>query len=200
MSNRNIKYDANFTAGGLLYNEFKALEDLLLGDQFEELINEEQEQNNVIGIATNSARKRIISEIKRRHKVAPPEFWNHFFSWNEEEQKLALFYLCLKTYPLIMALHIDVTLKKYRLGGKLEAYDIQMRFEEIMSYDEEVASWSMSTFKKLNVQYRKALRDAGLYDANKALKKPSKPRNLFWGYFKEINEQWFLEACFKDKN
>lgn len=194
-----LKYDANFTAGGLLFNEFKALEDLLVNKDFENLIKIEEEQNNLIGIATNSARKRIITEIKRRNKVAPNGFWEHFYNWSEEEQKLALFYLCLKAYPLIMDIHIDVALKKYRIGAKLDAYDIQMRFEEIMSYGEEVASWSMATLKKLNVQYRKALRDAGLYDAKKVLKKPIKPSNQFWNFFKEINEHWFLEACFMDK-
>ena len=200
MSNNKTKYDANFTAGGLLFNEFKALEDVLVSEGFENLIKTEEEENNHIGIATNSARKRIISEIKRRYKVAPSGFWSHFFNWSEDEQKLALFYLCLKAYPLIMDIHIDVVLKKYRIGAKLNAYDIQMRFEEIMSYDEEVASWSMLTFKKLNVQYRKALRDAGLYDAHKILKKPLKVSNQFWDYFKEINENWFLEACFMNKN
>lgn len=200
MSNNKTKYDSNFNAGGLLYNEFKSLEKLLISDDFEKLIKLEAEQNNLIGIATNSARKRIITEIKRRYKVAPTGFWDHFYNWSEDEQKIALFYLCLKAYPLIMDIHIEVALKKYRIGAKLNAYDIQMRFEEIMSYNEEVASWSMSTFKKLNVQYRKALRDAGLYDSNKVLKKPLKPNNQFWNYFKETNEQWFLEACFMNKN
>tara|TARA_B100000497_G_scaffold118800_1_gene145422 strand:+ start:803 stop:1054 length:252 start_codon:yes stop_codon:yes gene_type:complete len=66
---KNKKYDANFSAGGLLFNEFIALEVLLLSKNFEEGIAIEEEQNNVIGIATNSARKRIISEIKRRYHL-----------------------------------------------------------------------------------------------------------------------------------
>lgn len=198
MSNNKTKYDSNFNAGGLLYNEFKSLEKLLISDDFEKLIKLEAEQNNLIGIATNSARKTIITEIKRRYEMAPKGFWNQFFNWSEEEQKLGLFYLCLKTYPLIMDIHIDVALKKYRIGAKLDSYDIQMRFEEIMSYDEKVASWSITTLKKLNSRYRKMLKDAGLYQA-KQLKKPFKASTKFWSYFKEINEQWFLEACFKNK-
>lgn len=35
-------YDANFTAGGLLLNEFKSLESLLLGTEFESKIQEEE--------------------------------------------------------------------------------------------------------------------------------------------------------------
>lgn len=199
MSISKIKYDSNFTAGGLLYGESKALEDILISKQFDQLIKQEEEENNKIGIATSSARKRVISEIKRRHKAAPIHFWDHFFNWNESEQKLSLFFLVLKTYPLIMDIHLEVALKKYRIGAKLEAYDIQMRFEEIMSNDEEVGSWSDATLKKLNVQYRKALRDAGLYNTAKKLKKPDKISTQFWNYFKEINEPWFLEACFMDR-
>jgi len=199
MNNNKSKYDANFTAGGLLFNEFKALEEMLVGVKFDQLIKQEEEENNKIGIATSSARKRVISEIKRRYKVAPTDFWDNFFIWSEAEQKLALFYLCLKTYPLIMDIHLEVALKKYRIGAKLDAYDIQMRFEEIMSTDEEVASWSDATLKKLNVQYRKALRDPGLYSTSKRLQKPEKISTQFWNYFKEINEPWFLEACFMDR-
>ena len=94
MSNK-TKYDANFTAGGILFNEFTAMEDMLLSEKFDERISIEEEENNVMGVATNSARKRIISEIKRRYNVAPNDFWIHFFGWNENEQKLALFYLHL---------------------------------------------------------------------------------------------------------
>lgn len=196
MTNK-TKYDANFTAGGLLFNEFKALEALLLSPNFKELIKLEEEENNVIGIATNSARKRIISEIKRRYDQVEVDFWMHFFEWNEYDQKLGLFYLCLKTYPLILDIHLEVTLKKYRTGASLEAYDIQMRMEEIMSYDDEVAKWSDATFKKINVQYRKVLRDIEMYNGKK-LNALDKASSTFWDYFKNINEQWFLRACLID--
>ena len=194
---KNKKYDANFTAGGLLFNEFIALEVLLLSENFEEGVAIEEEQNNVIGIATNSARKRIISEIKRRHHLAPDDFWSHFFGWHENEQKLALFYLCLKTYPVVLDLHYEVTIKKFKSGNKLDAYDLQMRLDELVSNDEDIAKWSESTFNKINVQYRKALKDAGLFDGEKPTN-ISKVNDHFWNFFNDINESWFLEACFKN--
>ena len=67
MSNK-TKYDANFTAGGILFNEFTAMEDMLLSEKFDERISIEEEENNVMGVATNSARKRIIS--KKNHKLS----------------------------------------------------------------------------------------------------------------------------------
>ena len=191
------KYDANFTAGGLLFNEFMALEVLLLSENFEQGIAIEEEQNNVIGIATNSARKRIISEIKRRYNVAPNDFWIHFFGWNENEKKLALFYLCLKTYPLIFDIHFEVTLKKFKLGVPLNTYDIQMQIDEIASSDEDVVSWSDSTLKKINIQYRKALKDVGLWNGERLLE-ATNASSQFWSYFEDHQEAWFLTASFKN--
>lgn len=188
-------YDANFTAGGLLLNEFKVLEKMLLGNQFDQEIHQEELHNNVIGIATMSARKRIISEIKRRCTMAPLGFWSHFFKWNEQEMKFGLLFLCFKTYPIVIDLHIEVALKKFITGNTMSAYDIQMRMDEIASKDEFVSKWSQSTIEKLNVQYRKALKDVGLYDG-KQLLRPVHISLTFWQYFEDINEEWFLTACF----
>lgn len=191
----NKTYDANFTAGGLLINEFKVLEKMLLGNQFDQEIHQEELNNNLIGIATMSARKRIISEIKRRYHAAPIGFWNYFFQWNDTEMKFGLLYLCFKTYPLVLDIHIEVALKKFITGNTMTAYDIQMRLDEIASKDEHVAKWSNETFDKINVQYRKALKDVGIYDGAN-LNRPHNVSPLFWQYFESLNENWFLTACF----
>jgi len=188
-------YDANFTAGGLLLNEFKALEQILLQEDFELKIQREEENNNVIGIATMSARKRILSEIKRRYHTAPIGFWNYFFQWNDTEMKFGLLYLCFKTYPLVLDIHVEVALKKFITGNTMTAYDIQMRLDEIASKDEHVAKWSNKTFDKINVQYRKAVKDVGIYDGAN-LNRPNNVSPLFWQYFESLNENWFLTACF----
>jgi hypothetical protein len=188
-------YDANFTAGGLLLNEFRALEGMLLGDSFEKEIQIEEESNSVIGITTMSARKRIITEIKRRNSMAPIGFWNHFFQWDQLEMKFGLLYLCFKTYPLILDIHVEVALKKFKTGNSMIAYDVQMRMDEIASKDDHVSQWSISTLEKLNVQYRKAIKDVGLYDGSNLIR-PIKISPTFWQYFEEINEGWFLTACF----
>ena len=189
------KYDANFTAGGLLLNEFRALEGMLLGDSFIKEIDIEEESNRVIGIATMSARKRIIAEIKRRNSIAPIGFWNHFFQWDELEMKFGLLYLCFKTYPLIIDIHIEVALKKFKTGNTMNAYDVQMRMDEIASKDDHVSQWSISTLEKINVQYRKSIKDAGLYDGSNLIR-PLKISPTFWQYFEDIHEGWFLTACF----
>jgi hypothetical protein len=101
----------------------------------------------------------------------------------------------LKTYPLVLDIHLEVALKKFKTGNTLNAYDIQMRLDEISSKDDFVSSWSESTLEKINVQYRKAIKDAGLFDGNN-LVKPVGIISSFWKYFEDINESWFLSACF----
>lgn len=189
------KLDANFTAGGILHQEFLGVLGIADNKNFNDLISSETENNAFIGIAIESSRKRIIIEIIRRHKNAPNYFWSHFKEWNANEQKLALYYLCLKTYPLVFDIHFEVVLKKYKLGVNLDDYDIQMRFDELASMDEDFAQWAEITLYKLNVQIRKALKDAGLYDGEK-LNIPREIRPRFWEYFHNIGEPWFLKAAF----
>ena len=87
-------------------------------------------------------------------------------------------------------------MRKFKVGSSLDAYDIQMRMDEIASLDEEVASWSDSTYTKINARYRRALKDVGLFNGKRFLK-PTNVGAVFWNYFQEKNESWFLTACFK---
>ena len=189
------KYDANFTAGGLFYNEFSNLKGYLLDQNFEELVKGDIDENRILAIATLSARKRIVSEIIRRYKVMSPNFWVFFQGLNETESKLSLLFVCLKTYPLVFDLHFQVTVNKQKMGIGLEEYDIQMRLDELSTISDEVESWSNTTLKKINTQYRKALKDAGLLHGTD-LRGPHGIHDGFWNYFKENDEAWFLEACF----
>lgn len=190
------KYDANFTAGGIFFNEFSNLRDYLLNDDFEEIVKKDIEENRILAITTLSARKRVVSEIIRRHKIVPLKFWKFFQNLSESEAKLALFFVCLKTYPIVFDLHFQVTVRKQKLGLDLEEYDIQMRLDELSSTSLDVEGWSESTVKKINTQYRKAIKDAGLYKGKELRKVNDVSNDLFWNYYKENEESWFLEACF----
>jgi len=188
-------YDANFTAGGLLYNEFLSLKNLIESDDFERLIKQEEEQNNLMAVAMLTSRKRILVEVKRRREKTPENFWDHFYNWSEREQKLALFFLCLKTYPLLLDIHLDLTLNKYKVGSGLEDYDVKMWLDDLSTRDEKVASWSDKTQYKINVQYRKMLKDAGLLSKER-LTSPTEVSITFRDYFQSGKESWFLESGF----
>ncbi|MBU4485344.1 MAG: DUF1819 family protein [Candidatus Delongbacteria bacterium] len=190
------KYDANFTAGGLLSSEFKSLYPILFESNFIVQIEKERELNNFLGIKTESARKRIVTEIKRRYNVVKKSFWEWFKDLSEKEQKLALFYLCLKTYPIVLDIHIEVALKKYKIGNDLNAFSVKMRLDEIASVNDIVGSWSESTLDKLNSQYRTTLKECGLLKGER-LSNHLIISDSFWEYFEDIGESWFKEVCFK---
>ncbi|WCC43688.1 DUF1819 family protein (plasmid) [Tenacibaculum finnmarkense] len=182
-------------SGGIFFNEFSNLKDCLLDEDFEQIVRNDIEENKILAIKMLSSRKRIVSEIIRRYKVMSPRFWGFFKDLNKSEQKLGLLYVCLKTYPIVFDLHFQVTVQKEKLGLELTEYDIQMRLDELSSTSEDVGSWSEATIKKINTQYRKALKDANLHNG-KILQKSLNVNEYFWDYFKENNEKWFLEACF----
>ncbi|MGQ1910983.1 BrxA family protein [Marinifilum sp. RC60d5] len=196
MTRNKTKYESNFTSAGLLYHEFIALQNVLLSPNFSVLMQSEQKDNQYLGIATQTGRKRAIHEIKRRYSNAPSGFWQQFFEWDIQEQKLGLFFLILKTYPIIFELHWNVTLNKFRTGDNLDSYDLTMKFDELSSNNEIIDSWANSTINKLNTRYRRALTEVGMLK-NKALQKPPVNKPLYWDYYKNISEAWFLEACFQ---
>ncbi|GGF79121.1 BrxA family protein [Wenyingzhuangia marina] len=195
--NKTIVFDANFTAGGIFFNEFSSLRAYLLHEDFIELLKSDIEENKILSVNTLSARKRIVSEIIRRYKTMPQGFWEFFQNLNTQETKLALFYVCLKTYPIVLDLHFNTTVRMQKLGEFIDDYKIQMRLDELTTTSEEVASWSASTLKKINTQYRKALKDAELLK-DKQLIKPYGVSESFWTYFNANNESWFIEACFNN--
>lgn len=195
MNKSQSKYDTNFTARGLLIDEFIALLPLLKSDNFDEAITKEIEENNLIKIDTKSGRKRAIAEIKRRAKLVSNDFWSFFSAASLNEKKIMLFYLCLRAYPIVFDIHFEVAVKKFKTGNQLTDYDIQMKLDEIASKDEHVANWSDSTLKKINTQYRTVLKESGLLK-NESLKKSEIHNSYFWRFFKDRGENWFLYACF----
>ena len=78
MTNSKIKYETNFSARGLLHKEFNRISSLLPEDDFVLLIKKEIKVNEIIGIATEQARKRAITEIVRRYEAVPKSFWDLF--------------------------------------------------------------------------------------------------------------------------
>lgn len=193
-------YSAAFTASALLYHEFsKARESILAGD-FVGQMKCEVLENTRLGIKTQASRKRISQEMIKRYEAAPGGFWSFFFECSEEEQKLALFFLCLRTYGLMLDFHLEVTLKRWKARSeRIERFDLQMRLDEISSAHPEVDAWSESTKTKTITVYLRTLTEAGLLKNGK-LQKPVRISPDFWSFFIKNGESWFLEACFTPAN
>ncbi|MEZ4966027.1 MAG: DUF1819 family protein [Saprospiraceae bacterium] len=134
MLTRQHAYSSAFTATALLFNEFSKARESILEDNFVRQMKDEVMENTRLGIKTQSARKRISQEMIKRYESSPPGFWPFFFGRSEEEQKLALFFLCLITYGLMLDFHLEVALKRWKARSeRLEVFDLQMRLDEISS-------------------------------------------------------------------
>ena len=190
-----MSYDANFTAGGLLLNEFQALESILTKEGVEEALMEERAANAVVGIKTDGARKRILLEVWRRYQAVPAEFWGHLYACSPREQQLALFYVVLKTYSLVRDLHFDVAVRRQRTSGTLAAFDVTAYLDGVAGRDAEVAQWSQATLDKLGSQYRTVLTDCGLWNQEQ-LVPATHVSDAFESHYITAGEGWFLEACF----
>jgi len=193
-------YSASFTAGALLLDEFQGIKSLLTAPDFFDLLSIDQKENKYLKIRTETARTRIISEIKKRYEAVPKDFWTFATTLEDKEYKLALFYTCLKAYTLVLEFHVEVGLKKWDLGFKeIDNYDLQMRLDEIASTDDVVYGWSETTRKRVIRGYKTMLKQAGLMKKNDLVK----PMNIsfeFWDYFISQKEIWFIEACFYNRN
>jgi hypothetical protein len=130
-------------------------------------------------------------------KFTDAEFWDLFNSVSEQHKKIMLFYLVLKTYPLIWELHFEVAYKKFLIGAELDTYSISLFLDSVASKDDYVGGWSDSTLDKLNTQYRKVLTDCGMLDKN-VLRPVYGLNTEFWNYFQELGEKWFIQACFNE--
>ena len=195
MTKNTTLFDANFTAGGLLLTELNNLKPILLGDYVVEKLKEEEGMNAFIAIKTEGARKRILAEVKRRYECAPEGFWPLFFEFSAKEQALAAFYLCLKSYRLVLEMHLELGVPKFKTGGDLTRYDVTLFLDTLAGNNVEVSSWSSTTLDKLNGQYRMVLKDCGLMEGER-VKAVYGVDEALWSFFKEKGEDWFLEACF----
>lgn len=189
------RYSASFTAGSLLHKETTALLPLLQSDNAEQRIREEVKNNEILHINSESARKRIVFEVIKRKNSVYPAFWDFYALSSEEEQKILLFFLCLRTYPLMFDFHFNVTLRVWNSSSQMiDPYYYQMEVEEIGIRDEVVAGWSDVTKKKAIRVYLRILKEIKLLDKNNRLQAIDMV-DQFWSYFVRNQYLWFLEAC-----
>ena len=190
---KNSPYSAAITGGGFLFEETNVLLPLLLSDDRESCLKDEKINNRLLRINAESSRYRAIMEISRRFDAMPKSFWEDYQAMSEEEQRVALFFVILKTYKICFDFHVNVTMRKWNSIRKSVTYeDIEMEFNEISARDEFVDSWSHLTKRKVATAYLTMLRKVGILDNEDNLH-PLSASN--YGYYFQIGEQWFLEAC-----
>lgn len=189
-------YSAAFTAGALLYHEMNSVLHLLMQPNYEELMKQEVQKNEFLNVASLSTRKRYVPELIRRFKAVPMSFWHDYISFSESAQRVALFYVVMKTYKIIWDFHINVTIPKWKsFDPTINSNDLNLRYNELAGIDEFVASWSQNTQGKVVSVYLHMLHQAGMRVEGKTdLKQPDLSDDEYLYYLK-INEPWFLDAC-----
>ena len=189
-------YSASFTAGSLLFRETSCMLPLFLSEQGEMLVREEVMNNNLLKINSEASRKRVVREINKRITSVNTDFWRLYAGKNVFEQKLLLFFVCLKTYKLMFDFHFNVTVKRWHSSCRqVEPYLYQMELHEIAAKDKYVDGWSDLTKNTLIGVYMRVLRETGLLEAKNCALKPAEASTEFWRYFVVNNESWFLDAC-----
>lgn len=193
MNINNSPYTAAITGGGFLFEETNALLPLLKSDDRESLLKDEKINNHILKINAETSRYRAIMEIARRYDAMPASFWDDYLAMTEDDQRIALFLVILKTYKICFDFHINVTMRKWNSISKSLVYDdIDMEFNEVSARDEFVDSWSDKTKRKVASAYLTILRKVGILDKEDQLH-PLTASNF--DYYIINGEQWFLEAC-----
>ena len=194
MSNQqNSPYTASITGGGFLLDETNALLPLLQSEDSDTLLHDEAINNKLLHINAETSRKRAIAEIKRRYNKMSEEFWTDYVMMSKEDQKVALFFVILKTYKICFDLHINVTIRRWNSVRKSVTHDdLMMEFNEIAARDAFVDSWSETTKGKVASAYLTILRKVGMLDAEDSLHTLSCSN---FSYYINCGELWFLEAC-----
>ena len=189
-------YTGSFSAGSLFHKETNALLPLLRTVNFQALLKKEIQQNDLLKINSESSRKRTVSEIVKRFNHTESSFWDYYINRNEEEQKILLFFQCLKVYRLMFDFHFNVTVKQWNSSTPLvEPYLYQMELNEIAGRDEKVYNWSDLTKAKVISVYMRILKDIDMLDPKSFRLKSVNADPHFFSYFVKIKEAWFLDAC-----
>ena len=194
---KNSPYSASFTAAALMHSEMNAILPYLLQGSSTETVKMIENSVEILPIQSASARYRITQEMLKRFSTMPPSFWLEYMNYPERHQKLALFYVILKTYRLLFEFQIKVAVKKYNSANNtLKVDDLWIEFYNISSMDPFVDEWTDKTKRKAINVYLTMLRQVGLLNQDTAeLQRIDIEKEAFIPYV-HLGELWFLQACF----
>lgn len=197
ITSKNSPYSASFTAAALTHSEMNAVLPYLLQYGTSETIRIIENSVDILPIKSASGRYRITLEMVKRFEALPKTFWEDYQTFPESQQKLALFYVILKTYQLLYEFQINVAIKRFNSANNtLQIDDLWMEFYDIASRDPFVDSWTENTKKKAIKSYLTMLRQTGLLDPETDRLQRIDIAKEAYIPFVQLGELWFLQACF----
>lgn len=189
-------YSAALTGCSFMIDEMNACLPLLMDDNSETLMKQEVSANNVMMMRSQKSRSKASLEFRRRYNAVPRDFWEKYLLMGRQQQLMAMYYVCLKTYRILFDLHINVALKKWKSANRtVTKNDAMSEIYEIAANDEFVDSWSEETKDRVASSFLTFLRKAGLLNENGELQAPRLQDNEY-RIFIEMGDEWFLQACF----
>ncbi len=197
MKKENSPYSAAFTGCSFMMYEMNRMLPLFLADNSEELLLQEMENNQVLLLNSQASRKKYIRELKRRFEAVPRTFWLEYQNMSEAAQRLAIFYVLLSTYRLVLDFHLNVTVKKWNsVDPHIYLDDVAMELSQIAAHDAFVDSWSDNTKNRVVSAYLTFMDQAGLFERKSfELHKAVGVTDNEYAYYVQIGQEWFLEAC-----
>lgn len=190
-------YSASITGCGFMYEEMRALLPILMSKDRDSLLKQEVRTGDHLMMSGERTRSRAIPEFQKRYNAVPKSFWSWYLTLNDQSQRVAMFYVLLKTYKIVFDLHINVVLEHWRgVDQRATKNDFMMEFNEIAAQDEYVESWSDKTKGKISSTVCSILRKVGLMNPKNFDLKEINFDDIDSSYYIQNNELWFLEACF----
>ena len=189
-------YSAALTGCSFMIDEMNACLPLLMDENSEALMKQEVSENKVMMMRSQQTRYRASVEFRRRYVAVPREFWEKYLLMGRQQQLIAMYYVCLKTYRILFDLHVNVALKKWKSANRsVTKNDAMSEIYEIAANDEFVDSWSEETKDRVASSFLTFMRKAGLLKETGELQAP-RLNDTEYRIFIEMGDEWFLQACF----
>lgn len=191
------EYLISFTAGGLLYEETSSLLHYLNDTNIDNLPGEIK---NPRFLKTNSqaARQRVVQEVKKRYHATGEYVFKQFEDRDSFEQRILIFYTCIKTYKILYDFIYNVVTEKWLIRDlKLDTSDVRNFLDRQSGTHSEIDTWTESTQTKVSTVIIRMLNEVGML-------KEGELHSLdagysFWRKFIEFGDPWFLQSVLLNK-
>jgi hypothetical protein len=197
MAKTTSPYSASFTGATMMYNEMNIVVEKLLENDSPETVKALRTDAQYLMIKSSTSRERVASELVKRFRTMPVSFWKEYLGLGEKQQRLALFFVILKTYKVLFEFQVNLAIPKYNSVDRvLTKNDAYAALAEIASRDEFVDSWTAETRDRVASHYVTMVKQAGLSDKETGeLRTPDVSDQDLLPYIK-TGDVWFLQACF----
>ena len=190
-------YLVSFTAGGLLHEETISLSSYYNDDKIES-ISEQIVNNSLMKTNSQASRQRMIQEIKKRYFAVGEKFYGNFDQFTIVEQKLIIFYSCMKTYKILFDFMLDVIIEKWlSMDLEVDIDDVERFLDKKSNVQNDIDGWSSQTRRKIITVLIRMLNEVGMLENNKLVQ--IEAPDEFWRMFVANNDSWFLEAVLLSK-